>query len=93
MSERHGRNIGQYEEAPEWFKENERRTGSDRFFDGCHRYGWIISPVLSAVMSAMLFAYFVGGVNSKIDDLQREVLLLKQQVFSLAHITRGFSDD
>lgn len=73
MSLKHGRANGQYDRQP------------GRFLDGCHRWNWIISPILSALLSLAMFAHYMGGVSSNIESLQRDILLLKQEVFQLAH--------
>jgi hypothetical protein len=46
---------------------------SDRFFDGCHRYGWILGPLLSAAMTLAMFAYYVGGLEEKVSGIKDEM--------------------
>jgi hypothetical protein len=57
------------------------------FFDGCHRYGWILNLIIMGIM----FAYFTGGLNQSMVDLRADVNTLKQEVFSLSNITRGLT--
>lgn len=33
--------------------------------DGCHRFGWLISPAITLLM----LAYFFGGLNQKVESL------------------------
>lgn len=42
-----------------------RRT---RFLDGCHQYGWLIAPVISMIGTLTMFAYFMGGLNQKVES-------------------------
>jgi len=52
---------------------SKNQTNTERFFDGCHRYGWIISILATALLNGIMLAYFVGGQTQRIDDLKSEV--------------------
>jgi hypothetical protein len=45
----------------------------NKFLDGCHRYGWIINIITSILM----LAYFVGGLNTRVDDLKERVIRIE----------------
>lgn len=46
------------------------------FGDGCHRYGWIITIVINA----LLLAYFVGGQTQTLNDIKERVGRLEHQL-------------
>lgn len=47
-----------------------RRT---RFLDGCHRYGWLIAPIISMTGTLVMFAYFMGELHALVDGIERRV--------------------
>lgn len=49
----------------------------DRAADKCHTYGWLINLAVMAVM----FAYFMGGINSSINSLNLRIGMLERAVF------------
>lgn len=53
-----------------------RRT----FLDGCHHYGWIIAPILSAAMTLAMFAYFLGGINATVQSIDRRVTRMETTI-------------
>lgn len=50
------------------------------FFDGCHRYGWIISILTTLAM----FAYFMGGLNSTINAIDKRVMRIEASIDKVA---------
>lgn len=56
-----------------------------KFIDGCHRYGWIITIVVNVAA----LAYFTGGLNQSVIDVRADVQILKSQVYDLGHAIRG----
>lgn len=58
---------------------------NDKFFDGCHRYGWLISIVTTVVM----FIWFAASQNAHLDDIMRRVDRLETQVYELNHAPRA----
>jgi len=57
----------------------------DAFFDGCHRYGWLITIIVNVV--AVVF--FLATTYQKLEDLQIRVGRLEMQWDRYLHETRG----
>lgn len=55
------------------------------FIDGCHRYGWIITIIINAVM----LAYFAGVQTQALTDIKERVGRLEQQWDKYLHDVRG----
>jgi len=39
---------------------------SEKFLDGCHKYGWLIT----VIMNACLMAYFIGGMKADMVNIK-----------------------
>lgn len=48
-------------------------TRRARLLDGCHQYGWIIAPIISMLGTLTMFAYFMGGLRTTVDNLDKRV--------------------
>lgn len=55
------------------------------FLDGCHKYGWL----LTIIINALLLAYFVGGETASLADIKERVGRLEQQWDKYLHEVRG----
>lgn len=57
--------------------------------DGCHKYGWLIS----VVVQALLFAFMMGSMNQRIEDIGlymgQRMERLETQVDKVLTQTRG----
>lgn len=57
--------------------------------DGCHRYGWIITIIVTVLM----WAFTVGTFKQSVDDMKSEfehrIERLERQIDLLTTITRG----
>lgn len=51
----------------------------ERASDGCHKYGWAINLIVMVVM----FAYFVGGLNTTVTDLRAQVASLTLTIVNM----------
>lgn len=47
--------------------------------DGCHRWGWLITIIITAAMNLIMFAYFQGTVSQSLSDVKERVIRLEQQ--------------
>ena len=60
---------------------------SRTFADGCHRWGWAITIIVTIVLQIITVAYLAGSQSQKIHDLQEflghRVDRLEQQVDDL----------
>lgn len=52
-----------------------REFTAAQFFDGCHKYGWVIT----IVVNLLLFASFVGSMYQRLDDVRDRVGRLERQ--------------
>jgi hypothetical protein len=58
---------------------------TEKFADGCHRYGWLITIIINALM----LAYFVGTSNQSLQDIKERVGRMEQQWDRYLHEVRG----
>lgn len=52
---------------------------ANRFLDGCHKYGW----VLNIIITALMFAYYLGGSHSDMIGMQRSIDGINQRMENL----------
>jgi len=50
------------------------------FSDGCHKWGWLIAILATAILNLMMFAYFQGTVSQALTDLKERVITLEQRI-------------
>lgn len=76
-------------------RESDSRDRLERFTDGCHRYGWMISVVSSIatmIITIGMVFYFMGGMNAKVESMLDDIKIMKNEIFDLSHGTRGPDD-
>lgn len=43
------------------------------FLDGCHRYGWLIAPIITLLGAALMLAYSTGVMQQDLNSLHEQV--------------------
>lgn len=50
-----------------------------KFADGCHKWGWLIAIISTALMNLVIYAYFQGTISQSLADTKERVIRLEQQ--------------
>lgn len=61
-------------------------------FDGCHKYGWLITIIISVLMWLMAQAETHQQLLDMKEYFNQRITRLESQIDSLSHITRGLQE-